>query len=266
MNTEHTVTKMDQPDLEHAESENKLEQTWAELIELFENNELKIAETVNMDLSTDTKRSFVYKILKHYIKKNRYEKIIRFISDSVHRTLDIKEIIDNAVDTMQKHIEAAENVSFYMVEGNYAVLKSYRGYSDNNFITELSRIPSPKGFTWQTIRTGKPLYCPDVDNDPYIGLKGIKLGTKSYVSMPIHYMGKAIGCININSKKKYSFDKDELNLLEIVAGHIQTAINNAKQAEAISKSKEALKEAQNELEQRVRERTSELEKSNTLLI
>ncbi|MEE9176395.1 MAG: GAF domain-containing protein [Thermodesulfobacteriota bacterium] len=178
--------------------------------------------------------------LEQLSKKNRYEKIISTVTRSVHRSIDLGEVIENAVDAMNKHIETAENVSIYMVEGEDAVLKSYRGYPER-LIKKLNRIPRPKGFTWKTIMSGKPLHCPDVDKDPYIGLKGKQLGTKSYVSMPICHSGKAIGCINVNSIKKYAFDNEELNLLEIVANQIENAVNNAKQAEALKDSEESLK-------------------------
>jgi GAF domain-containing protein len=46
---------------------------------------------------------------------------------------------------------------------------------------------------------GKPRYCPDTDEDEYIGPAGRKEGIKSYLSMPIGYEGKTVGCININS-------------------------------------------------------------------
>jgi two-component sensor histidine kinase/putative methionine-R-sulfoxide reductase with GAF domain len=247
----------------------KIDQVCREMGIILDENDLFLLDNPeslhNTVLSTDPPEEFLYKILKHYIKRNRYEKIIRFVTDSVHKSLDLGEVIENALDSMNKHIETAENVSIYMVEGNNAVLKSYRGYPEH-LIKKLLEIPRPKGFTWQTIISGNPIYCPDVDTDPYIGLKGKKLGTKSYVSMPIMYMGKAIGCLNINSTKKHAFDNDELDLLKIVANQIETAINNAKQTEAIRSSKEALKKAHNQLEQRVQERTSEIEKSNTLLI
>ncbi|MBI2487346.1 MAG: GAF domain-containing protein [Deltaproteobacteria bacterium] len=51
--------------------------------------------------------------------------------------------------------------------------------------------------------------------------------------MPIHFEGKTVGIININSLEKNAFDEEELKLLEIVAQQIEVAINNAKQAEEL---------------------------------
>lgn len=178
--------------------------------------------------------------LSLYARKNRYEKIVRIVTESVHKSIDLEEVIDNAVDAMNKHIEDAQNVSIYMVEGDEAVLRAYRGYPES-LMRKLARIPRPRGFTWKTILDSAPLYCPDVDKDTLIGPLGRELGTKSYVSMPICYSGKAIGCININSLEKYSFDHEELNLLESVAKQIESAINNANRAEALEKSRKKLR-------------------------
>ncbi len=174
-------------------------------------------------------------------KNSRYDETVRIVTQKVHRSLNLNDVIDSAVDVMSKHIENAQNVSIYMVESDNAVLKSYRGYPDD-LMKGLASIPRPRGFTWKTILESRPQYCPDTDFDTVMGPLGKKLGTKSYVSMPIRHSGRAIGCININSVRKNAFDKDELDLLEIVASSIEAAINNARRAEALKKSREALRE------------------------
>lgn len=174
-------------------------------------------------------------------KNSRYENTVRIVTQKVHRSLDLNDVIDSAVDVMSNHIENAQNVSIYMVEGDNAVLKSYRGYPDD-LMKALASIRRPRGFTWKTILETSPQYCPDTDFDAVMGPLGRKLGTKSYVSMPICHSGRAIGCININSVTKNAFDKDELDLLEIVATSIEAAINNARRAEALKKSRGALRE------------------------
>ncbi len=193
------------------------------------------------EASSGERTGFICSSLRRYAKKNMYEKIVRIVTASVHGSIDLEEVIHNAVDVMNKHIENAQNVSIYMVEGDAAVMKAYRGYPEE-MMKKLARIPSPRGFTWKTIIDSVPSYCPDVDKDTVIGRLGRKLGTKSYVSMPICYSGKAIGCININSLEKYAFDQEELNLLEMVASQIESAINNARRAESLDKSRKALRE------------------------
>jgi PAS domain S-box-containing protein len=187
-------------------------------------------------------------------KKSRYESSISTVTRSVHQSLNLEDVLENAVDAMSKNVGGAENVGIWLVEGEEAVIKAFRGFPDW-FIREVSRIPYPKGATWRTIIEGKPTYSPDAEKDNILGPAGIKLGTKSYLSMPIHFAGTTVGVININSFEKNTFDEEELKLLEIVAQQIESAINNAKQAEALKKSEEALRESLAQLSKKNRYET-----------
>lgn len=202
----------------------------------FDRREIELLSSIGSQIALAIAKANMYRELS---KKNRYEKIINLVTKSVHRSLNLQEVLENAVDAMSKYINGVDNVSIYLVEGEAAVLKSFRSYSDR-FFNRFRRIPYPKGFTWKTIIEGKAMYCADVEHDSVIGKAGVEAGTMSYASMPIHNEGKTIGCININSLKKSAFDKDELTLLEIVARQIEVAINNAQIAEALRHSEERL--------------------------
>ncbi|MFQ5786975.1 MAG: histidine kinase dimerization/phosphoacceptor domain -containing protein, partial [Thermodesulfobacteriota bacterium] len=201
------------------------------------------------------------KSLEQLSKKNRYESIINIVTRSVHQSIDLQEVLENAVDAMSKNIDGVDNVSIFLVEREEAVLKSYRGYTERA-INRLKRIPYAEGFTWKTIIEEKPRYVADVDKDSVIGTAGKEFGTKSYASMPITFNGKTVGALNINSLHKNAFDEEELKLLEVVSQQIGVAIKNAKQAEYLRISEEALQRANEELELRVKERTKRLSEKN----
>ncbi len=187
-------------------------------------------------------------------RKNRYETIIGSVTRSVHQSIDFQKVLENAVDSMSANIAGAENVGIWLAEGNDAVLKAYRGFP-HWFVERLSRIPYPKGVTWKTITEDKPLYSASTEKDKVMGPAGIELGTKSYLSMPIHYGGKTVGVININSLKENAFDNEELNLLGIISQQIEVAINNAKQAEALLESDRALRSSLDQLSKKSRYET-----------
>jgi PAS domain S-box-containing protein len=190
-------------------------------------------------------------------KAKSYDAIIGAVTQGIHKSTNLEEVLESTVQAIIRNIPKVKHISIYMVEGKEAVLKAYRGYPDW-FIKRVRRIPYPNGFTWKTIMDGKPRYCADVDKDELIVPAGREVGTKSYVSMPIHSEGKTVGCISINSFRKNAFNKKEINLLEAVAQQIEIAVSNARHAEALRK-------AHDELEILIEERTAELKEINKKL-
>jgi len=180
-------------------------------------------------------------------KKERYESIILSVMSSAHRSIDLQEVMENAIDALRENIKAIEHLGIYVVEGEHAVLRAQRGLP-NWFYKKVRRIPYPKGFIWSTIIEGKPRYVPDVDKDDVIGAAGRKFGTKSYLCVPIQGDGKTVGVLGIASLVKDAFDHDELKLLEIIAHQIETAMNNARQAEELKNLSIELRHRNKDLE------------------
>ncbi|MER3446093.1 MAG: hypothetical protein C4291_04310 [Candidatus Dadabacteria bacterium] len=209
-------------------------------------------------MSDITERKRVEEMLRENLaqlsKKNRYESILSAVTRTVHRSINLQDVLENAVDAMSKNIDGVDNIAIYFVEGEEAVIKSHRGFT-NRYIERAGRIPYPNGLTWKTIIEGKPRYCADVDQDTVIGPAGREAGIKSYLSLPIRLQDKTIGAINISSFQKDAFDEEELKLTEIVAQQIEVAINNARQAEALQASTESLRQLSYSLEKKNRDLT-----------
>ena len=193
--------------------------------------------------------------------KHNYETIISSIAKSVHQSIELQDVLENAVQSLSENVYNVDIAGVYLIEGTNAILRAYRGF-DKQYIEGASIIPYPKGFTWKTIIEKRVIYCPDVENDTVIGKAGRKLGTKSYVSMPIKSEGLIVGTITINSLKINAFNEDELNLLQEVAQQIELAVNNASRTEALIKSGAILKKAKEDLEAKVEENTKRLEEAN----
>lgn len=181
------------------------------------------------------------KTLDDLAKLNRYETVINIISQAVHKSIDPKTVMENAVDVLIANMDPVNSILIYIKENGEAVLQAHRGHPEW-FIERVKRIPFPRGFTWKTIIEGKMLYVPDTDNDSVIGPAGRELGTKSYISLPIKSGDETVGAIAINSETKYAFGSEELRVLDIVSRHIEIAINNARHAESLVASEKALKE------------------------
>jgi formate hydrogenlyase transcriptional activator len=185
--------------------------------------------------------------LARLAKKHRYEAIIGTVAHSVHQSTSLQAVLENAVDAMCRHIERIDGIEIFLLEGKEAVLKAHSGLPAW-LIAEIQRLPAPQGYTWKVIADGTPRYCADVDQDPFIHPAARAYGFKSYLSMPIAVEGRAVGAININSLQKQAFDDDELRLLELVSEHIETAINNAQQAEALRHALAEVEQLKNRLQ------------------
>jgi len=194
--------------------------------------------TINLDL---TKRRQAEENLKEshiqLSKKSKYERIVSTIIQSIHKSGNLRDVLESAVESMSKNVDRANFCSFYIIEGEEAVLKAHRGHT-SQYIQQASRIPYPKGITWKTIIEGQTIYVPDVDKDQVIGPAGRDMGIKSHVSVPIRYEGFNVGCGSIGAFEKHQFGEDEFKLLEVVADQIEIAINNVKQQELLRESEE----------------------------
>jgi PAS domain S-box-containing protein len=104
-------------------------------------------------------------------KKSKHEEIINSVIKSVHQSLDIQEVYENAVESLINNLEDVDKVSIYNVEGDEAVIKASRG-TPEWYIQRAGRVPYPKGFTWKVIIDAIPRYCPDTEKDEFIGPAG----------------------------------------------------------------------------------------------
>ena len=203
----------------------------------FGRDELSLLETIARQLEVAIKNSMqaqalrttrdaLTKNLRALEKKIRYETIVNSITQSIHSSVYMEEVFENAVQALSENVKNVKLVSLYMVEKNHAVLKAQRGYPAW-FVERVGRIPRPKGFVWKTILSGKPRYVADTADDDAIGPAGRELGTKSYLAMPIGHGSNTYGCLAINSLKVNAFDEDEIRLLEVVSQQLELAISNA---------------------------------------
>ncbi len=213
----------------------------------FTEDDLKVTEIVAQQVQTaiDNARKAealtqselrIKENLKELSIKNRYETIITSIVQSVHTSIKLDDVLQNAVGSIKKNLKQCSHVAIYLVEDGFAVMKSHKGLERQmEFISVVKSIPKPKGFTWNTILENKTVCCPDVEVDNSIGPAGKKVGIKSYICVPLVVENEVVGSININSKKKNSFDEIEVKLIEDVAIQISIAILNAKKAEELNK-------------------------------
>ena len=197
---------------------------------------------VALDISRQlTAEDKLQETLDHLSKINRYEAVVGIVTRSVHKAIDLKTVMENAVQAIHQNMRTVNQVSIFLIEGSVAVMHAHRGYPDW-FIKRAGRIQFPKGAVWRTIIDGRTLYVPDTDDDPHMGPAGRELGIKSYVLVPLKNGGKALGALCIATDVKNAFRSDELRVLDIVSRQIEIAIVNARYVESLVSSERVLRE------------------------
>lgn len=71
-----------------------------------------------------------YNRAKEALKKNF--SIIGTVSRSVHESINLQSVIENAVRSIHKNIKGADTISIYLVEGKEAVMKAHRGLGERD--------------------------------------------------------------------------------------------------------------------------------------
>ncbi len=170
------------------------------------------------------------------LKINRKDRIIRLVTQGVHKSLNLDRIFDNIVKTIHENMHNAENAAIFLVEGDFMVLKAHRGF-DPGFISTLSRIPRGAGYLWYSVVNGVNVHSNNVQEDKLIGDKGKKAGIKSYMASPIFYQGKSIGAVSLCSMHTTgAYSNEDIELLSIIARQAELAITHARQTSELSDS------------------------------
>ncbi len=192
-------------------------------------------------------------------RKSSFEKIIHTISHSVHQSIEPQTVLENTVESLVNNIGGVSKACVFITEGNNAYLRAEHGFPQW-YIKEAGLIRKPKCITWKTILENRLISCPNIENDTVIERSAKKLGAKSYISMPVNIDGNTIGAFIMLSDVENGFNSEHEDLLRIVAEQIEVAFSNASKANDLLNSQKQLKNMNENLEHKVRERTEKLKK------
>ncbi len=112
----------------------------------------------------------------------------------------------------------------------------------------------------------RPLLVEDVSNDPRVSYKEGMPAPASLLYVPLVFQDKALGVIAMASFEKSHFDERHLRLAKAIASEVAIAIENAHLVKDLATAKFSLEELNRELEEKVIERTRELQDTQDELL
>jgi len=128
-----------------------------------------------------------------------------------------------------------EYANILLSDGKYLRVVAQIGYPES--LGKKLPLEGDKGITVRAAKTKRPVLIPDVTKEPAY-VKSLPR-IRSELAVPIKIRNKVLGALNIESRRLNAFDKQDLELLEILAAHAAVAINGLKEKEnAKRKSKQ----------------------------
>jgi signal transduction histidine kinase len=146
----------------------------------------------------------------------------------------LDDVYELTLDAMESSL-GFEHASFVTLNGDKLRFTHQRGYvTPLNF--ELPLDGTKGGITVRSVRSRRTILVPDVAKDKeYQRGNPAVPPARSELVVPVIAEGEVLGALNVESEKLNAFGEEDVMLLEILASHAATAINNLSRRDEIQK-------------------------------
>ncbi|MBZ0310514.1 MAG: GAF domain-containing protein, partial [Anaerolineae bacterium] len=176
---------------------------------------------------------------------------------SLTASLQLPQVLDAIIESIA-NLMHPESVNIFLYEGNRVEFGA--AMVGTTRLNSPLAAPRQDEVTHEVARTGKMLKVSKIqDFPPDIGLPD--QGAEAFnaiISLPLKIGERVVGVMNMTYRQEHEFSDTELQTLQLLASHASIAIENARLYQTISDYAEQLAD-------RVRERTYELERERAQL-
>lgn len=153
---------------------------------------------------------------------------INFVADAVNRTLDIKEIADNALHAILATMKLDAGVVYIWQDEDEALkLFAWRGISEA-FARQVNTVPRNADETIDAVLAGDTRVIEDFAlAQNFFRVNVVRAGFRSAVLTPIRTQGFVVGLLALGNYRPHAFSRDEIDLIEVVTNQIGNAMVHA---------------------------------------
>jgi len=153
--------------------------------------------------------------------------LLQRVAQRINSVLDLEPLLEQIVDDVAVTFGYSRSGILLIDEvAGELVIAAVRGWTVNYHVKGDRFKIGRYGMVGHVASTGETLYAPDVRKSPYYRVS--EESTRSEIDIPLRAHGRVIGVFNAQSNRSNGFPASRRQLLEALAGHIGTAIENAR--------------------------------------
>jgi phosphoserine phosphatase RsbU/P len=153
--------------------------------------------------------------------------LLQRVAQRINSILDLDLLLEEVVsDVAETFGYSRSGVLLKDEETNELVIVAVRGWTVNYHVKGDRFKIGEYGMVGHVGFTEETYYSPDVTIDPYYQVS--EESTRSELDIPLKIHGRLIGVFNFQHQEKNAFTDSRIQLLEALAGHVATAIENAR--------------------------------------
>ncbi len=202
---------------------------------------------------------------------------IHAISQTINQSLDLEKVLNDALDNVMALFKPHSAI-IRLVEqrSKKMVFAAQKGLSPEELALLNKRQDPGEGLTALSVDSGKVIVVEDILSDPRTAHKtgfSKRIGCRSVVTLPLYAKDKLVGNMSLRTREPRPYSREEIELFTSIGHQIGVAVENAMLYEEregyigeLKKAQRDLEGAAAELENRVRERTANLEEMNRQLL
>ena len=153
--------------------------------------------------------------------------LLQRVAQRINSILDLDKLLEEVVtDVAETFGYSRSGILFKDEETNELEIVAVHGWTINFHVKGDRFKIGEYGMVGHVGLTEEMYYAPDVTKDPFYQVS--EDSTRSELDIPLKVHGKFIGVFNFQHQEVNQFSPERIQLLEALAGHVATAIENAR--------------------------------------
>lgn len=153
--------------------------------------------------------------------------LLQRVAQRINAILDLEVLLEEVVSDVARTFGYSRSaVLLKDDETDELVIAAVRGWTVNYHIKGERFKIGEYGIVGHVAATGETYHAPDVTVDPYYQIS--ETSTRTELDIPLKVRGRLIGVFNFQHHELNAFPPGRIRLLEALAGHVATAIGNAR--------------------------------------